>query len=332
MSKVMNQSEIDALFAESNAALQQSVGNDGTIEPRAKRNTYNFGRSGQISNEQMKGITTVNDLFARNLTHNLGAWLRTQFQVSLASGEQMVYSEFLDRIPQRAYVCSVGLEPLDTMGAVELDLRLAPPIVDLLLGGVGRAGDLRDPTDIEDQILLAVIDIVVRELNVAWQAAGLQFALLKRELDGQIARLMAPSEKILCVSFEIRMPLVRGELHLCLPAVVLNTILREVTGERGRPRRRTFEARQRLTELVSEVTFGAVMQLPRVRLRAEDIAALQPGTVLRLPLPSHTDAELRVAGLPLFTAQPVRSGEHRGALVQHHPASHGPQLQLSTGV
>jgi flagellar motor switch protein FliM len=331
MSKVMNQAEIDALFAQSNAARQQPE-DAGTSESTARRNTYNFGRSGQISNEQMKGISTVNDLFARNLTHNLGAWLRTQFQVSLASGEQMVYSEFLDRIPQRAYVCSVGLEPLDTIGVVELDLSLAPPIVDLLLGGVGRAGDLRDPTDIEDQILLAVIDIIVRELNIAWQAAGLQFALLKRELEGQIARLMTPGEKILCVSFEIRMPLVRGELHLCLPAVVLNTILREVSGERGRPRRRSMEARTRLTELLNEVTFGAIMQLPKVRLRATDIAALQVGTILRLPLPSHSGAELRVTGLPIFAAQPVRSGEHRGALVQGVAAAHGNQLQLSAGV
>ena len=226
----------------------------------------------------------------------------------------------------------LGLEPLDTIGVVELDLSLAPPIVDLLLGGVGRAGTLRDPTEIEDQILLAVIDIVVRELNVAWQSAGLQFALLKRELEGQIARLMTPGEKILCVSFEIRMPLVRGELHLCLPAVVLNTILREVSGERGRPRRRSLESRLRLTELVNNISFGAVMQLPVVKLRAAAIASLQVGTVLRLPLPSHTGAELRVTGMPFFAAQPVRTGEHRGALVQHLAAPSGKSLQLSAGV
>jgi flagellar motor switch protein FliM len=189
-------------------------------------------------------------------------------------------------------------------------------MVDLLLGGVGRKGTLREPTDIEDQILLSVMEIVVRELNIAWQAAGLQFSLEKRELEAQVPRLMTAGEKILCVSFEVRMPQAQGTLHLCLPAVVLNTILRQVSAERDRPRRRSMEARNRLSELMGEARFGAVMQLPKVRLRAEELANLEVGSVLRLPLPSHANAELRVGGLAMFAAHPVRAGEHRAAQVQ----------------
>ena len=84
-----------------------------------KGEPYNFSRAGQISNEQMQAISTVNDLFARNLTHNLGAWLRTQFDVTLVSAEQMMYSEFTETIPEPAYVCSARLEPLDVMGVVQ---------------------------------------------------------------------------------------------------------------------------------------------------------------------------------------------------------------------
>jgi len=319
MNKGLEQTEIDAMFATSQSgSAEENAGKATERVERQKRNAYNFSRAGQISNEQMKAISTVNDLFARNLTHNLGAWLRTQFQATLVSGEQMVYAEFLDRIPQTVYICSVGLEPLDTIGVVQLDLNLAPPMVDLLLGGVGRAGALREPTDIEDQILLAVMEIIVRELNVAWQAAGLQFSLQKRELEAQIPRLMTQGEKILCVSFEIRMPQAQGTLHLCLPAVVLNTILRQVSAERDRPRRRSPEARLRLSELMGEAKFGAVMQLPKVRLSADELANLTVGTVLRLPLPSHANAELRVGGLPMFVVHPVRAGEHRAAQVQGH--------------
>jgi flagellar motor switch protein FliM len=319
MNKGLEQTEIDALFATSMSGSEEENAEKATERvERLKRNSYNFSRAGQISNEQMKAISTVNDLFARNLTHNLGAWLRTQFQVTLVSGEQMVYAEFLDRIPQTVYICSVGLEPLDTIGVVQLDLSVAPPMVDLLLGGVGRAGPLREPTDIEDQILLAVMEIIVRELNVAWQAAGLQFSLQKRELEAQIPRLMTQGEKILCVSFEIRMPQAQGTLHLCLPAVVLNTILRQVGAERDRPRRRSPEARLRLAALMGEAKFGAVMQLPKVRLSADELANLTVGSVLRLPLPSHADVELRVGGLPMFVAHAVRIGEHRAAQIQGH--------------
>jgi len=49
---------------------------------------------------------------ARNLTHNLAAWLRSRFQVNLVSAEQIQFNEFLLRIPEISYVASVRLEPL----------------------------------------------------------------------------------------------------------------------------------------------------------------------------------------------------------------------------
>jgi len=312
----LKQEDIDAMFA---SARITAAASEPLPDKAAKKEPYNFSRAGQISNDQMKAISTVNDLFARNLTHNLGAWLRTRFQVNLVSGEQMVYAEFLDLMPEIAYVCSARLEPLDSLCVLQLDLTLAAPMVDLLLGGVGKSLPVREPTDIEEEILLSVMEIVVRELNSAWQPVGLQFALEKREMEAQVARLMPVGEKMLCVSFEIRMPEAQGTFILCLPAVVLNTILRKmIMGDR--PRRRSMESRARLSELMAEAKFGAVLQLPPMRLSARSLQGLVPGQVLRLPLPRHAASELRVGGLPLFDAQPVRTGEHRGAQVRRHSA------------
>jgi flagellar motor switch protein FliM len=317
----LDQSAIEAMFAaaaqaEAEAAKQPEAALSENGEHRPKPEMYNFSHARQISNEQMRAISTVNDLFARNLTHNLGAWLRSQFQVTMVSGEQMLYAEYLERVPELAYVCSARLEPLDALGVVQMDLSLAPPIVDLLLGGVGRAGPMREPTDIESEILLSVMEIVIRELNVAWQPVGLKFSIEKREPTAQVSRLMPVAEKTLCVSFEIRMPEAQGTLNLCLPAVVLNTILRRLIADGGRPRRRSTESRTRLTDLLGETSYGAVLKFPNMRLSARELGELAPGKLLRLPLQRNAMAELRVGGLPLFCAQPVRSGEHRGAQVK----------------
>jgi len=188
------------------------------------------------------------------------------------------------------------------------------------VGGVGRAGPLREPTDIEDAILFSVMEIILRELNLAWQPVGMKFTLETREREAQVLRLMPMTEKTLCVSFEIRMPEAQGSLNLCLPSVVLNTILRRLITERDRPRRRSSEAHDRISTLMSEAQFGAVLQFPPMRLSAQELAALGPGKLLRLPLPRQSAAELRVGGLPIFHAQPVRSGEHRGAQVNGRTA------------
>lgn len=312
MEKVLGQQEIDALFTTVRTAAEQEAVpvSDSSVE------SYNFSRAGQISNEQMRAIATVNDLFARNLMHNLGAWLRTEFQVTLVSGEQMPYTEFVERIPEKTYVCSIRLEPLGAVGLLELELILASPIIDLLLGGTGKAEPARLLTDIEELIMASVVQMIVKELNAAWQPVGLQFSFEKRESAAQVARMMPAGEKTLCVSFEVKMPEALGVLNLCLPAVVLNTILRKLVAERDRPRRRSQEVRTRVRDLVGETLVGSVLQFPPIRLSAHQIASLVPGTVLRLPLPRHSAAELRVGGLAFGRARPVRMGEHRAARME----------------
>jgi flagellar motor switch protein FliM len=278
--------------------------------------SYNFGRAGNISNEQMRAISTVNDLFARNLMQSIGAWLRIEYKVQLVSGEQMAYTEFVERMSEGTYVCSIRLEPLGARGLMEIELALASPMVDLLLGGKGRPEPPRALTDIEELIMASVVQMMVKELNAAWAPVGLQFSFERRETTAQVARMMPAGEKTLCVCFEVKMPEVQGVLNICLPAVVLNTILRRLISEGDRRRKPTDDVRARVRELLAGAKVGSTLQFPPMRVQASRIAELQVGSVLRLPIPKHTQAELKVVGLPLGLAWPVRVGEHRGARLE----------------
>ena len=69
MEKLLKQDEIDALFETARAASTQA-GKQGIKE---RFLSYDFASAGQISNDQMRAISMLNDLFARNLTHNMAA-------------------------------------------------------------------------------------------------------------------------------------------------------------------------------------------------------------------------------------------------------------------
>jgi flagellar motor switch protein FliM len=312
MEKMLKQNEIDALFEAARTSMPES----SRSEVRARVVPYNFSSAGQISNEQMRAISLLNDLFARNLTHNLAAWLRTRLQVNLVSAEQIQFNEFVLRIPEVSYVASVRLEPLGALSVLQLDLALAPPIIDLLLGGDGRDGPLRELTDIEEAILGSVVEIICRELTAAWQQVGLSFNFERRQMQTQVARIMPVTEKTLCLSFEIRMPHSSGLLNLAFPAVVANTILRRLTSDWGRRRRHAGETRERMKASARHIQFGGTLQLPTVRLAASDIQNLQFGTVLRLDLAANTLPEWRVGGLPLSQAAAIRQGAHRAARIE----------------
>ncbi len=312
MEKTLRQDEIDALFEAVRATAPDSAGN----EVKARVVPYNFGSAGQISTDQLRAISMLNDLFARNLTHNLAAWLRTRFQVNLVSAEQIPFNEFLLRIPEISYVASVRLEPLGALSVLQLDLALAPPIVDLLLGGDGREGPLRELTDIEEAILGSVVEIICRELTAAWQPVGLSFNFERRQMQTQVARVMSVNEKTLCLSFEIRMPHSAGLLNLAFPAVVANTILRRLTSDWGRRRRHAPETRARMETRARQIQFGGSLELPPVRVPAAVLETLAPGMVLRLDLPANTAPEWCVGGQVLSKGYAVRQGAHRAVRIE----------------
>ena len=315
--KTLKQDEIDALFEAARSSQPESP----RTEVRARVVPYNFSSAGQISTEQLRAISMLNDLFARNLTHNLSAWLRTRFQVNLVSAEQIQFNEFLLRIPEISYVASIRLEPLGALSVMQVDLGLAPPIVDLLLGGDGKSGPLRELTDIEESILGSVVEIICRELTAAWQPVGLSFNFERRQMQTQVARVISVNEKTLCLSFEIRMPHSSGLLNLAFPAVVANTILRRLTSDWSRRRHHAGDTRARMDALARKIRFGCSLQLPTVRLAAKSLERLQAGDILKLDLAANAVPQLRVGGQSLTAAQAVRLGSHRAAKIARQIAT-----------
>ena len=124
---------------------------------------------------------------------------------------------------------------------------------------------------------------------------------------------MPVTERTLCLSFELRLPEISGLLNFAFPAVVSNTILRRLTGEWKRQNRHSSEATERMRARLMTVPGGAALQLPRMRFGMAAIESLEPGAILALPLAVTTRPRLQVAGIPVFTAAPVRAGEHRAA-------------------
>ncbi len=274
---------------------------------------FSFFRAGQVIDEQMQAIGMLNDLFARNLAHSLATFLRTSFEVDLVRAEQVSFNEFARALAEISYVGSVRLDPLRATSVLELDLTLAPPMVDLLLGGEGKTGEVRELTEIEESILSGVVEIICRELTLAWQPVGLSFGFEKRQMQTQVAHLLPLAEQILWLSFELRMPHARGILDLALPAVVSRTILRRLTGERNRSRKHAAHTRERVRQRADLLKFGATLQLPPVKLSVREMEGLKPGSVILLPTPATVQPELTVAGKPLFFAHAIRQGEYRGA-------------------
>ena len=313
MEKVLNQEEIDAMVrnARSGGGGEASRPAEPNLEP------WDARRAGQIGREQLQAITSLHEGFARNLTHALGAYLRVVFAATLVSAEHLIYREFLQRIPETTYLASCRLDPMGVNAALQLDLKVAFPIIDLLLGGEGKGmAAPREITEIEEQILDSVARIICRELGTAWQALMLEISFEERLETGEAQRLMSPEEKTLSLSFEVTMPDVRGGLNLAVPATVSNALLRKISADWSQRRPRgTTDGRQRLMRRMLDCPFQVELGAKDVHLPVSALAGLAPGHLLSFRRSAAEPASLLIAGLEMFRALPARFGQTRAARV-----------------
>jgi flagellar motor switch protein FliM len=330
MENVLNQEQIDAMVR-----AARSGGAPAARQPQASRvEPWDARRAGQIGREQLEAITLLHESFARNLTHSLGAYLRVPFAATLVSAEHLAYREFLQRIPETTYLASCRLDPMGAAGALQMDLKVAFPIMDLLLGGQG-AGSIaaREITDIEEQILESVAGVVYRELGSAWQALELMVRFDQRLVPAEAQRLMPAEEKVLALSFEITMSEVRGGLTLAVPVTVSHALLRKISAAwRSHRPRGHVDARERIMRRLLDCPLTVELGALDLRVQVRDLSALAPGDLLSFARSAREPVSLLVAGTEMFKAVAARSGNLRAARVlaacapSGHPRTGSPAL------
>ena len=283
--------------------------------------SWDLSRAGQIGREQLEAITSVHEGFARNLTHALGAYLRVGFQATLVSAEHLTYREFLQSVPEITYLASCRLIPMEVNAVVQMDLKIAFPMIDVLLGGEGAGlAEPREITEIEEQILDGVARVVCRELETAWRALKMQIAFERRVETSAARRLMAPEDRTLSLSFEITMSEVRGSLSVAVPVTVSHALLRQLAVDWTRvPGSQSGDSRRRLMHLLLDCPFVAEVASTGLRAGMGALAGMIPGQRLGFDRGAAEPASFLVAGVGLARALPARCGNRRAARLLESP-------------
>ena len=311
MDKVLNQQEIDEMVRKARSHGEADAASGPVVQP------WDIRQAGQIGSEQLRAINQLHELFARNLTNSVGGYLRVGFECGLVSAEHLTYREFLQRIPEKTYLASIDLLPAGAVAILQLDIAIAFPVIDVMLGGEGKPSDnSRDITEIEEQVIEGIIRIMCRELQTTWQAIALEFKFAQRQPILQTQRLMLPEEKNLCLSFEIKMSEVRGTLNLAIPAVVSNALLRKISADFNYQRPRTSaEARMQIKKKMLNCYFPIELSLSHLQVPAPKLSRLAAGDLLTFTVDASTAARMMVETVQLCSAAPVRVDGHRAARV-----------------
>ncbi|MBZ5604245.1 MAG: flagellar motor switch protein FliM [Acidobacteriia bacterium] len=271
-----------------------------------------FSRLDRVPSAQLRAVHTLYEDFARSLSANLSAYLRNTAELSVASLDQTSYSEYLEGLASPTCLAYVSLKPHDGAMVMEISTQLAFMLVELLLGGPAKEAPSfeREITDIEKGILQGAMRVVLSEMQQAWKRIDeIRFALVALAGEPQTIQVVAPGERVLSITLDVKIGPAAGVVRLAIPSGLFKRLRGRFEQNGPAPQKAdgSEQDRTRMTQLISDATLAFEARLEPTRVSAADLVDLEPGDVLML---GHA-LDRPVIGT--LNGQPV----YRGHLVMH---------------
>ena len=279
----------------------------------------NFRSAGRLSNEDARALNAIHETFALHLGGALDSYIGTGVEVKLETLDQLSVREHINSIPPLSYVAPFSANAL----LVEFDIDLVLPIIELLMGGTGKAaGDARDLSEIEEEVMQDVISVVVQRAQAIWRIPDLAFVAGARMKPALMHQSFAPNEKVTVLKFSVSISEISGSFKLVLSADLVNALMTQIKQEQPQKKARVWSfPMPPLRERILDCEFEVSSELPGLRVAVRDLIALRAGSVLKLRAPIRNPGMLTAGGRPMFEAVPVRNGSQRAAQLGRRAAS-----------
>ncbi len=231
MADILNQEEIDLLLSSVTTGVTLETSQSEEKVEEQKITQYDFRRPERVSKEQLKGLQSIFESFAREVTIVLPPYFHTVVRVDLVSIDQLTYDEFILSISRPTCLVVVNMFPLDGAGILELSPTAVFPIIDRILGGKGKIlPELRELTEIEERIIARIVGMMLDCLKRAWeQVIELNASVESIESDPLIVQIVTGNEITVLVNYEIHIGENTGTINFCIPLMVLNPLLDQIS-------------------------------------------------------------------------------------------------------
>ncbi len=321
MSEVLDQTEIDALLAAVEGGASETSDSSVAGQPAAASGadptigTYDFKRPERVSKDHIRALAAIHDGYARNFGATLSGFLRTIIDVRVVGVEQLTYSEFVHSLPNPTCFAILHAPPLEGQMCLEVSPLIVYPIVDRLLGGINSDVYIpqRPLTSIEWRLMKRVIDSALAHLSEAWHnLVPANFEMTQSESNPQLVHIVAPTEVVVYITFEIKMGNCAGTMSMCIPFNVIESVLSKLTTQSWfgyRPRAASAEQQAVLNRTLSKTTVSLKGFLGAARLSLRDLRELRTGDVIQLDKRVTRDLILQIEGINKFAG---KVGSYRG--------------------
>ena len=319
MGKILSQEEIDALLSTVSTAREEKAEDEHVSVAQL----YDFKHPERISKEQIRTLRTIHDGFARTFATYLSTNLRTLVDVNLLSIDQVTFGEYSLSlsVPNALYL--LKLENLEGKALLEVSPQFLLFVVDRLLGGVGETDiDIREISQIEQNVVKHVINTIIDRLNDVWkQIHPLNASLDGFETDPQFVQIARSSDTIAIIFFDIRVRGATFTMNIGFPYFTLEPIINKLTPQTllALTARKMENGEEKVVhDRIQSSRVPLQVVLAETSLRIGDLIELQEDDLLQLEKRIIEPLQVLVAGKLKFFASPGVLGRHNAAKVIRH--------------
>ena len=169
--------------------------------------------------EHVRTLQIVQETMSRGFTTTLASTLRAATHVTIRDIEQRPYDEYVREIPNPTSLTMLSLRPLAGSAILHIPLSIGYVVTELVLGGAGGVEQPeRSMTDLEVALLRNIVELMLPELRYAFEPiVAIQPAIIGHESNPQFAQLVAPTDMVVVISFDVRIEAASAVMSLCVP-------------------------------------------------------------------------------------------------------------------
>ena len=304
MTDILSQEEIDALL-EVVEDDSYTKADDIDLEDTQNVTLYDFNRPNRVLKEYLCTLQKIHDNMASKLTIHMSSLLKTNVEMQILSVEQNSYNEFLMSIPSTTNLSIFSIQPFSGKCILEINPDIVFPMIDRLLGGCGDSFySVRQLTDIEQNLLDGILEMIMQQLKESWRpVVEIYPSVQSKESNPDSIQLIGEDDAVVVVEIEMLIGNVCGMIKICYPMMNLEPIFAKLTNDDISISDINQSTKQELNELVSRTEVFSEVILGKADVSLETLLELEVGDIIKLDCSADESAIVSIDNKELFLAQ-----------------------------
>ena len=306
----LDQSDIEALLNQVDSQKAELVFNSKgerfTADKKLNIEAYDFRNPVFLTEYDLRQVRIRQEQFIHYLAARMSMFLRMDFGLKMSKLQTIDYTKFTTALPNPVAISLMKLDPLQGVGVLAINPRLAMTVVDRMLGGKGHSvRQDRYLTEIEISLLNDVVNIFFEEWTRQWaDIQELTPSVVGNENNGRFLQTAASDAPMLVLSMEGDLGDCTEEIQLAIPYYTIEPLVKKIQqNSKKYARTQTAERALQWQNGYSSIRTPVVAEWTPFEMTVRDVLALREGDVLELKNDILGDTKIRLQNSTQFRGE-----------------------------